>query len=333
MLQAENLMIINTETGEQEEILGKYMYYSFPKMIVKAEKMNEICTQIGFPVAACEVPSVTDAFRSATGGIYDRIEETAGDETKICKIYCRDNKRVDADLLSRELVEETLYQSTNTYRKLANISLDKQNGELVLSDVDDFSDRDIRGYFERAETLFRMYRDCVGNRSIETMAAKYVDGMHAIGISARGHHFFIPKAYMHKISLLEVFMELVAQVNLFSSADGRDAKDISINSMYVADDAKQRGKMARDFYQDMGREIEEYQRRITKLIQNGNSSQRILDRWELKFQRLESKKREYEQILKQDLSGVDEEFTMLRDMCDQYKLQVRSSQIFGVMAA
>lgn len=103
--------------------------------------------------------------------------------------------------------------------------------------------------------------------------------------------------------------------------------------MYVADDAKQRGKMAREFYQDMGREIEEYQRRITKLIQNGNSSQRILDRWELKFQRLESKKREYEQILKQDLSGVDEEFTMLRDMCDQYKLQVRSSQIFGVMAA
>ena len=333
MLQAENLMIINTETGEQEEILGKYMYYSFPKMIVKAEKMNEICTQIGFPVAACEVPSVTDAFRSATGGIYDRIEETAGDETKICKIYFRDNKRVDADLLSRELVEETLYQSTNTYRKLANISLDKQSGELVLSDVDDFSDRDIRGYFERAETLFGMYRDCVGNRSIETMAAKYVDGMHAIGISARGHHFFIPKAYMHKISLLEDFMELVAKENLFTYADGRDAKYISINSMYVADDAKQRGKMAREFYQDMGREIEEYQRRITKLIQNGNSSQRILDRWELKFQRLESNKREYEQILKQDLSGVDEEFTMLRDMCDQYKLQVRSSQIFGVMAA
>lgn len=333
MLHAENLMIINSETGEKEEILGKYMYYSFPKMIVKAEKINDICAQIGFPVAACEVPSMTDAFRSATGGIYDRIEETVGSETRICKIYCRDNKRVEADLLSRELVEETLYQSTNTYRKLANVSLDKQSGELVLSDVDDTSDRDIRGYFERAERLFGMYRDCVGNRSIETIVAKYVDSMHAIGISARGHHFFIPKAYMHKISLLEDFLELVAKENLFTYADGRDAKYISINAMYVADDAKQRGKMAREFYQDMGREIEEYQNRITKLIQNGNSSQRILDRWELKFQRLELKKREYEQILKQDLSGVDEEFTMLRDMCDQYKLQVRSSQIFGVMAA
>ena len=91
--------------------------------------------------------------------------------------------------------------------------------------------------------------------------------------------------------------------------------------------------MAREFYQDMGREIEEYQKRIIKLIQSGNSSQKILDRWELKIQALESKKREYEDILKQDLSGVDEEFTMLRDMCNQFKMSVRRSQVFGATAA
>ncbi|MBQ2923442.1 MAG: hypothetical protein IJE60_10245, partial [Tyzzerella sp.] len=77
----------------------------------------------------------------------------------------------------------------------------------------------------------------------------------------------------------------------------------------------------------------EYQRRILKLIQSGNSSQKILDRWEIKIQSLESKKREYETILKQNLSGIDEEFTMLRDMCDQFKTTVRSSQIFGIRAA
>ena len=83
---------------------------------------------------------------------------------------------------------------------------------------------------------------------------------------------------------------------------------------------------------DMGREIEEYQRRITKLIQNGNTSQKILDRWELKLQSLEAKKQEYERILKQNLSGIDEGFTMLRDMCNQFKLRVRSSQLFGMTA-
>lgn len=331
-MKAEKLMVINSEEGQTEEILGKYMYYSLPKLIIKAEKVKEICTQIGFPVSVNENISLTDAFRSATGEIRERIEESCGGETRICRIYCRDNMRVEADFLSRELVEETLYESTNSYRKLANITLDKTSGEMNLSDVDYSSDRDIRGYFERAEQLFKLYQNCIGNRSIETMAEKYIGGMNAIGISARGHHYFVPKAYMHKITLLEDFMELIASENLFAYSDNRDAKYISINSMYVADDAKQRNKMSREFYQDMNREIEEYQRRIAKLIQNGNSSRKILERWELKIQSLEDKKQEYETILKQDLSGIDEGFTMLKDMCDQFKLRVCSSQIFGMAA-
>ena len=329
----EQYMAIYSENGTSEDILGKYMYYSLPKLIVKAEKVREICRQIGFPVPVNDNISITDAFRSATGEIHDRIEEPYGSEIKICRIYCRDNKRTDADMLSRELVEETLYETTNSYKKLANITLDKMSGEMVLSDVDFTSDRDILGYFQQAERLFKLYQDCVGNRSIETMAEKYIFGLHAISISARGHHYFVPKAYMHGISLLEDFMELVGKENLFTYSTGRDAKYISINSMYVADDAKQRGKMAHEFYLDMGREIEEYQKRIIKLIQSGNSSQKILERWELKLQSLEDKKREYESILNQDLSGVDEEFTMLRDMCNQFKLSVRRSQVFGAAAA
>lgn len=329
----ENFMAINTADGKVEEIMGKYMYYSLPKLIVKAERVKEICASIGFPVEVNENISVTDAFRSATGEIHDRIEDNLFGELKIVKIYCRDNKKAEADVLSRELVEETLYETTNTYRKLANITLDKSSGEMVLSDVDYTSDRDIRGYFSEAQRLFELYQECIGNRSIETMADKYISRLHATSISARGHHYFVPKAYMHEIALLEDFMDLVAKENLFTYANNRDSKYISINSMYVADDEKQRNKMAHEFYQDMGNEIEEYQRRILKLIQSGNSSQKILDRWEIKIQSLESKKREYETILKQNLSGIDEEFTMLRDMCDQFKTTVRSSQIFGIRAA
>ena len=325
MLSIEKLMVINSENGEQEQILGKYLYYSLPKLIVKAKRVKEICNDTGFPVSVNENISVTDAFRSATGEIHDRIKE-------ISRIYCRDNKRSQTDTLSRELVEETLYESTNSYHKLANITLDKITGEMVLSDVDYSSDRDIQGYFEQAQRLFELYKDCIGNRSIETMADKYISDMHAISISARGHHYFVPKGYMHKISLLEDFMELVAKENLFTYANNRDSKYISINSMFVADDEKQRSKMTNEFYLNMDREIEEYQRRMVKLIQGGNTSQKILDRWEIKIQSLENKKREYETILKQNLSGVDENFAMLRDMCDQFKMRVRSSQIYTLAA-
>lgn len=328
----QNYMAINTEDGKIQEIMGKYMYYSLPKLIVKAERVKEICRQIGFPIEVNENISATDAFRSATGEIYDRIEETENGGVKIVKIYCRDNKRANTDVLSRELVEETLYETTNSYKKLANLSLDKTSGELILSDVDYSSDRDIRGYFDKAQDLFQLYQNCIGNRSIETMADKYISGLHATAISARGHHYFVPKAYMHGITLLEDFMELVAKENLFTYANKRDSKYISINSMYVADDEKQRGKMAHEFYRDMGNEIETYQKRILNLIRNGSSSQKILDRWELKIQSLESKKREYEGILKQDLSGIDEEFTMLRDICDQFKFAVKRTQVFGLAA-
>ena len=323
----ERFMAINSSDGQNDDILGKYMYYSLPKLILKAEKVKEICDQIGFPIQVNDRISMTDAFRSATGDIHDRIEDG-----KICRIYCRDNMRAEADLLSRELVEETLYESTNTYTKLANITFDKSCGAMQLSDINHYSDRDIYGYFRRAQELFELYKNCIGNRSIETMADKYIASMNAISISARGHHYFVPKANMYRIALLEDFMELIAKENLFSYANSRDSKYISINSMYVADDEKQRGKMAREFYQDMAKEIEEYQRRITRLIRNGNSSQTILDRWELKIGSLEDKKNQYEVILKQNLSGMDENFTMLRDMCDQFRLHVKNSQLFGIAA-
>lgn len=119
------------------------------KLIVKAERVKEICEQIGFPITVNENISVTDAFRSATGESNDRIEELYGSDIKGCRIYCRDNKRTDADMLSRELVEETLYESTNSYNTvmednyfgipmIVNVFRDDKNKTLPLDFVKDF---------------------------------------------------------------------------------------------------------------------------------------------------------------------------------------------------
>ena len=333
-VKMENLMAIKTDDGTSAEVLGKYMYYSLPNLVVKANRVKHICEQIEFPIEVNDKISITDAYRSATGAIYDRIVETVDDEKKVTRIYCRDNMKTEDNFISRELVEETLDGSTNSYKKLANFVLNKESRTIELADVDYFSDRDIRGYFRQAEELFELYQDCLGNRSIETMAEKYIARMKAISISARGNHYFIPKAYMHHIQLLEDFVDLVGKENLYTYPDSkRDAKYVSMNSMYVADDEKQRGKMAHEFYLNMSREIEEYQKRIGKLIQKGNTSKKILDRWELKIQSLEAKKREYESILKKDLSGVDEEFELLKGICEQFRMSVKSTQLWDLKAA
>ena len=334
MSKTNQFMIINTQDGSQKEILGKYFYYSFPKLIVPQEKVKEICNTLAFPVESNENISFTDAFRSATGEIHERIEEEENRRIKnIFRIYFRDNKRIDQNILSRELVEETLDAATNQYHKLANVSFDKTSGELMLSDVDYTSGRDIDGYFNKVENLFQCYKKCLSNRAIETMAEKYVGRLNAIHISARGHHYFVPRANMHKIDLLEDFFDAIAQENLFTYANNRNAKYISANSMYVVDDDKQRKKMANEFYLYIGKTLEEYQRRIEHLIRNGNSSQAIFDRWILKIQALEAQKREYEVIFKQNLSGMDEEFHVLQDLCDQFKIKVMQNQLYGVTIA
>ena len=56
--------------------------------------------------------------------------------------------RIENDKISRELVEETLGASSNRYKKLANIVLDKSTGVLSLEDVDDYSDVDINKLVE-----------------------------------------------------------------------------------------------------------------------------------------------------------------------------------------
>ena len=79
----ERFIAIKTEDGKIEEVMGKYMYYSLPKLIVKVDKVKEICEMIGFPVEVKEKPSLTDAFRSATSEIHHRIVEVYGDEMKL----------------------------------------------------------------------------------------------------------------------------------------------------------------------------------------------------------------------------------------------------------
>ena len=119
---------IGTSQGDEAHMLGKFLYFSLANLLVDKEDLSKLCEDMGIPYAGGTRLSVGDAFRSATGDIRERIPVTAMGETNIYLAYCRDNKRTSADILSRELVKETLNQRTNNYEKLANISYDKKDG-------------------------------------------------------------------------------------------------------------------------------------------------------------------------------------------------------------
>ena len=308
---------IGTSAGDKEHMLGKFLYFSLSNLLVEKEALSQLCEEMDIPYTGGKRLSVADAFRSATGDIRERYPITSGGETHIYLAYCRDNKHT-ADMLSRELVKETLNQNTNQYEKLANISFDKRDhvfrcDNLMMDDV-----VDVRDCCRRAEELFELYQRCANRKQIETICTNFLLSLDATKLSIAGHMYFVPKTYMEKVDVFEDFITLLGNLN-------RNNTPLMVNSFYIIDDEKQRGKMTEEFYAAVKKEIAAYQERCDYLIQSGSQSPAVMDRWVLKVQGLEEKKKHYEQVLQRELDGLDDEFNTLKFLAQE--LQVRANSI------
>ena len=303
--------------GDTEHVLGKFLYFSLANLLVDKEELSELCDSMGIPYSSGNRLSVSDAFRSATGDIRERVPVTEDGETNIYLAYCRDNKRT-AEILSRELVKETMNRQTNQYQKLANISYDKADGvfrcdNLVMDDA-----VDVRECCRRAEELFELYQRCANRRQIETICTNFLRGIEATKLSITGHMYFVPRIYMDRVDIFEDFITLLSGLN-------KKQTPLVVNSFYIIDDAKQRDKMTEEFYLAVKKEIATYQEKCDYLIKSSSQSPAVMDRWVLKVQALEEKKRHYESVLQRELDGLDDEFSVLKFLSQE--LQVRANSI------
>lgn len=303
--------------GDTEHVLGKFLYFSLANLLVDKEELSELCDSMGIPYAGGNRLSVSDAFRSATGDIRERVPVTEDGETNIYLAYCRDNKRT-AEILSRELVKETMNRQTNQYEKLANISYDKADGvfrcdNMVMDDA-----VDVRECCRRAEELFELYQRCANRKQIETICTNFLRGIEATKLSITGHMYFVPRTYMDRVDIFEDFIALLSGLN-------KKETPLVVNSFYIIDDAKQRDKMTEEFYLAVKKEIATYQEKCDYLIKSGSQSPAVMDRWVLKVQALEQKKRHYESVLQRELDGLDDEFSVLKFLSQE--LQVRANNI------
>ena len=85
--------------------------------------------------------------------------------------------------------------------------------------------------------------------------------------------------------------------------------------------------MAAAFYQSVRKEIADYEEHVTNLIQSGSQSPKIMERWILRIQGLEEKKHTYEDILKQELSGLNDDFTSLRYLSDELRIRAAGLRV------
>lgn len=314
--QMSDLMAVNKDNGE---VLGKFVYFSLSNVLVEKLALESICDAVGLPYSGGARTSDINAFRSATGDIYKRV--VSGGE--IFKVYCRDNER-SKDMVSRELVKETLGATTNRYTKLANLYFSVGSGYLSYDNLSYDPIVDPLEFCEQAEYLFEKYKHCAGRKHIETLTDAFLDRMQAIKISIYGRLFFVPRNYMQEVTLFEDFIEALNTHN-------QNTTTLVVNSMYVMDDEKQRQKMAAEFYTAVRKEIELYQERAEHLILTNSQSPAVMSRWILKIDSLQKKKQEYENILHRELDELNCEFDTLRIFSQE--LQIRSRRLEQARAA
>lgn len=299
--------------ADNVDVLGKLLYFSLSNVLVERDRLQDICDAVGIGYSGGARLSDVNAFRSATGDIYHRIV----DGTSIYKVYCRDNEK-SGDLISRELVKETLDASTNRYTKLANIWFNKTTGEMGYDNVDYNPFVSPYTYCEEALSLFEKYKTCAGRKHIETIANSFLDKMQAVKVNCHGRIFIVPRTHMEQVSLFEDFIEALNKHN-------QNTAELDVNSMYIVDDEKQRAKMASEFYTSVRKEIEMYQERAKHLITTNSQSPAVMNRWIDKIDSLDIKKSQYEDILQRDLSELNSEFATLRMFSQE--LQIRSRKI------
>ena len=309
--------------GDKDHMLGKFLYFSLANLLVEKDALAKLCEDLGIPYTGGKRLSVSDAFRSATGDIQERIPVTRMGESHIYLAYCRDNKRT-AEILSRELVKETLNQQTNQYEKLANISYDKRDGSfrcdnLVMDDV-----VDVLKCCRQAEELFELYQRCANRKQVETICSNFLRSIEATKLSITGYLYFVPRTFMEKVDIFEEFINLLSELN-------QKKTPLMVNSFYIIDDEKQRGKMTEEFYAAVKKDITEYQERADYFIQSGCQSPAVLERWALKIEGLEAHKRHYEQVLRRELDGLDDDFSTLLLLSQE--LQLRANSIRAKKAA
>lgn len=304
-----NLSDFAVVKNDGDGVLGKLLYFSLASVLIDRQEMDELCKTAGVGQFLAEKTSASNAWRSATGDIYDRFVRSG----TICKVYCRDNESNDRQI-SRELVLETLGSKTNEYTKLANLYFDRRTESFRWDNGYYGSWAAPDKYCARAEDLFEKYKRCVGRGQIETVTKHMLEDMDATKLSMRGCMYFIPKSEMHKLSLFEDFVAALNDHNQHTTP-------LTVNSLYVTDDQKQRDKMATEFYLSLKKEIETYEERMEHLIQTGSQSRAIMNRWVIKAKQLEEKKARFEDLFRQQISGVDNELQNLRAFAQELKLR------------
>ena len=323
MPEMQSFMGVNEGNGG---IIGKLLYYSTSNILIPKNTFVQLGKAFNLPKVKPARESKSSAYRYATTALKERVVTKDLSGTHIYRIYCRDNKQDTSAVICRELVKETMNATTNSYKKLANIAFKRETEEMYYDNLADDADVNAEDYCQQALTLFEKFRNCYNSNHVDSVVQYLLDKMQAVKINIHGNLYFIPSTHLPLLNVLEDYIEALSKNNI---NDG----NISSNSMFVADDEKQREKMAAEFYMNYRRDIEAYEERIQHFIDSGCDSAAVIERWLKKIEALKLKKATYEQVLKRQLDDLDRDFALLQMQSQELSVRAGKNQIKMPLAA
>ncbi len=126
--------VIGASSGEHSNMLGKFCTSPSPMSWWTKRNWRRCARASAWTAPASSACPWPTPSKAPPGDIRDRITVRRDGEQKFYQIYCRENKSTP-NVLSRELVKETVNQRTNQYEKLANIHYDKADQRFGYDDL------------------------------------------------------------------------------------------------------------------------------------------------------------------------------------------------------
>ena len=324
--------LIAVREHDNTNIIGKLLYFTIGKTLIKEDRMGQIIEECGISkeYLASKFTN-THAFKSATKQLEKKYKvDTDKGNIEIYKIRILDNaKENSGNLIVREIKREIISEKKNPMISLGNLTYDKTtddvNYDLNPVTIEDL-DFDLKAECEKVFDLYEYSKDCYNENRIVNLIESYVtQELDASPISIHGKLFFVPIFRNEELAKLEQLIATIEEENEVTTRYGIDG-NIHFATIPVMSDEKYIKEYTKEFYVMAEREIETYMKRFNHFIENGQTSDKILEVWIDKVDKFVEKKKKYEDLFKRNLCELDSDISIIERQIQELTYRVSKKE-------
>ena len=299
------------DRNDKIDAIGRIVYFSLTNLLVKKEDLDRLCGKYGIVSRSGRRIALSDAFRSATSSIGERVEVVL--EEKVCsgRVFFRENYRTKSGI-SKELILEIRAGDGNRYVRLARVSLNTKTQVLCVDELAEDVPVDATLFCRIAQERFERFKRCAGRKPIETICTNYLYENRATKLGVNAHIYFLPRTSGDTAERFVRFVRALGQYNEYGTP-------LVVNSFPLLREEEQCEQMAEEFCASLEKEIEEHRDRVEYLLSTDCPSPSVMDRWVHKIWELELKRMDYEKVLGRHLLKVEPEFKELENLSKELR--------------